>query len=117
MTWNLFIDDERLPCDVFWMETGVLSKYSEEVWNVARDFNEMKELIETRGSFPSFISFDHDLGDHTLNSYEIVKLLVEDIIDGKYTLPENFDFVVHSMNPIGKRNIEMYLENFLNMWK
>ena len=67
---------------------------------------------------PSYISFDHDLGvDENGNvqasGYEIAKWLVEMDMTGKYTMPDDFEFNVHSANPIGKENIEAYLNNYL----
>jgi len=110
MTYNLFIDDERWPSDATWAEWyGV-----RDDWFVARDWPEVLNLIETYG-MPDFISFDHDLGPEevTLNGYEIVQKIVEGDMDGKWKIPENFQFTVHSQNPIGKRNIEGLLVNYI----
>ena len=62
MTWNLFIDDERNLEDVTWAPWQIREKYRNEEWVIARtDFGVYTELAK-RKSFPSFISFDHDLG-------------------------------------------------------
>lgn len=101
MTWNLFIDDERYPVD----EPGMF-------WEIARNLDDVCYLIATKG-FPQYISFDHDLGENEKTGYDIVKLLVEGLMDGQYEMPENFDYFVHSQNPVGKANIESYLNNYI----
>uniref|UniRef100_A0AAU8HY45 Cyclic-phosphate processing Receiver domain-containing protein n=1 Tax=Rhizobium phage LG08 TaxID=3129229 RepID=A0AAU8HY45_9CAUD len=65
----------------------------------------------------SYISFDHDLGIGK-NGYDAAKILVETDMscDGKY-LSEDFDFYVHSQNPIGKKNIETFMNGYLNFKK
>lgn len=110
MTWNLFIDDERLPTDANWAEWyGV-----RENWVVARNWPEAYDVIKNLG-FPNFISFDHDLGDPDVEptGFEIAKMLVEFDMDNILEIPSNFSFYVHSQNPIGKKNIEGYLNNYL----
>lgn len=104
MSYKLFIDDIREP------ET--------ESWVIARSWAEAVEIILNRGC-PEFISFDHDLGcipytrtpAHT--GLGVAKWLVEQDIDNRI-IPENFDFAVHSANPIGAENIRSYLRNYLN---
>lgn len=127
MTWNLFIDDERNLEDVTWAPWQVREKYRNEEWVVARSYGDAMIEILNRG-FPKFVSFDHDLGDETkYTGYDLAKRLVEnDIISTdpqtrvefrssreRYKFPEGFDFFVHSKNPIGKKNIETYLNNYM----
>lgn len=120
MTWNLFIDDERNPADVTWAPWQVREKYRNEEWVVARSYGDAMCEILARG-FPKFVSFDHDLGDETkYTGYDLAKQLVEnDIISGdkesrqSYKFVDGFEFYVHSKNPIGKQNIESYLNNYL----
>lgn len=107
MTWNLFIDDERFPPD------------DGREWVIARTYGEALFEVLGRG-FPSYISFDHDLGENKKTGHDIAKQLVEnDIISGDresreaYRFPDNFAFYVHSQNPIGKANIEGLLNNYL----
>lgn len=97
--WKMFIDDERFPVD----ETMV----------IVRSLDEAKSKIEELG-VPEFISFDHDLGDNVPTGFDLAKFLVEkDLdLDGKF-LPENFSFYVHSANPVGKKNIEGLLGQYL----
>lgn len=112
MIWNLFIDDERFPRDVYWAEERVARKYLLGEWFIARNWAQAADYIGNYG-FPNFISFDHDLGKNEKTGYDIVKLLIEDIMDGYYEMPDDFDFYVHSQNPVGKANIESYLKNYL----
>lgn len=96
--WNLFLDDERWP-----PKDG-------RVWVIRRDFESAKEAIIERG-LPAFISFDHDLGDGP-TGYDFSHWLVEYMLDNN--LKFNFDFYVHSQNPIGAENIRNLLTNFKN---
>jgi hypothetical protein len=119
MPWNLFIDDERNPSDVFWADSSTLSRYHEEDWVIVRSYHDAILEVLNRG-FPSFISFDHDLGENSKSGFDVAKVLVDnDIISGDtesrkaYKFPENFAFFVHSQNPIGKKNIEELLNSYL----
>jgi len=120
MAWNLFLDDERNLEDVTWAPWQVREKYRNEEWVIARSYGDAMIEILNRG-FPKFVSFDHDLGDETKHTgYDVAKQLVEnDIISGDkesrrgYVFPPNFSFYVHSQNPVGKANIEAYLNNYL----
>jgi len=89
---KLFLDDERLPA-----EREDLSD-----WIIVRTSAEAIEYVENNG-WPSFISFDHDLGGEDTSmkflDWAILKILNED----QEALP--FDFYVHSQNPIGTKNI------------
>lgn len=103
MTWNLFIDDERFPPS------------DGREWVIARDGSQVVDEMLNRG-MPSYISFDHDLGPNSGTGYDIVKLLVDvdmRTTEEQYRFPQDFDFYVHSQNPIGKTNIESYLKNYL----
>ena len=107
MTWNLFLDDERFPPN------------DGREWVIARTYDDAMCEVLNRG-FPSYISFDHDLGHNTYTGYDFVKQLVEnDIISGNkesraaYKFASDFSYYVHSQNPIGKANIEGLLDGYL----
>ena len=77
-------------------------------------------MVQVYG-MPNFISFDHDLGKNEPTGYDIAKWLVEvdmgrnkKILDRAAFHPD-FDFYVHSKNPVGKANIEAYLNNYFKM--
>lgn len=102
MEWHLFLDDERLPATT-----------DDRVY-VARDFDSAVNLIFAHDNCPTFISFDHDLGHDSLTGFDFAKWLVEkDMDDGGEFIPKNFYFYVHSQNPVGKENIEKYLQGYL----
>lgn len=110
MTWNLFIDDERLPEQVTW---GTEAFYQRYPWVVARSLLEVQQIIYHLG-FPSFVSFDHDLGTDEPTGKDIANWLIEhDMDNDRSKIPDNFQFFVHSKNPIGKQNIEGLLNEYL----
>lgn len=90
MSWKLFIDDERFPV-------------CEDDWVIARDGGEAVYLILTHG-LPSYISFDHDLGDKA-NGADFAHWLIEYMLEQGLKFPKGFDYFVHSQNPIGAANI------------
>ena len=116
--YHLFLDDERMPSDVKWI------KLPENVeWTIVRNYQQFVDTITANG-LPLCISFDHDLGFESCpNSYSeysikprqemtglhCTKWLINYCIEKKYNFPE---YIVHSMNPIGKQNIIFLIENF-----
>jgi hypothetical protein len=92
---NLFLDDERFPIG--------------DDWNIVRSYEEAVEFVLKNG-LPDVISFDHDLGTEK-TGYDFAKWLVEYIMDNDLPV---FHFFVHSQNPVGKRNIEEYLNGFFS---
>ncbi len=118
MTWNLFLDDEREMSDVTWAPWQIREKYRNEEWVIARSYGDAMVEVLNRG-FPKFVSFDHDLGQK-YSGFDLAKQLVEnDIISGDresrqaYKFSTDFDYYVHSQNPIGKKNIEGLLDNYM----
>lgn len=103
--YSLFIDDERFP-----------PKNDGHNWIIARDYEDVMMMLRIHG-MPGFISFDHDLGDGIPTGYDIAKTLVELDMDGDldFRWPDDFSFYVHSRNPVGKANIEHYLNNYLRI--
>lgn len=99
----LFIDDERFP-----------PKNDGRHWVIARDWHEVMMMLRIHG-MPGYISFDHDLGEDTHTGHDIAKFLIELDMgsDGQYVIPDDFDFYVHSQNPVGRDNIEGLLRNYL----
>jgi hypothetical protein len=119
----LFLDDERMPGDVTWIDIG-----GGATWNIVRSFDQAVEWVNQNG-FPDVISFDHDLGyegyDTTesgivvvtnakeeKSGYDFAKWLVDLDMDTN-AMPENFSFTVHSKNPIGAANIKGYLDSYI----
>lgn len=127
MTYVLFIDDERNPDDVTWVQFP-----RDETTFVVRSYDAFVEHV-TKCGMPDFVCFDHDLADehyvamlkensdnpvNLLNTivdygvektgYDCAKWLVDHCADNNYKFP---DFVVHSMNPIGRDRIIKYVAN------
>ena len=112
MKFALFIDDERDPQDVKWGTWQDQVLYRDEDWIIARNWYETLEIVVSLG-FPQLISFDHDLGENERTGYEIAQKLCEMVMDG-VMLPDNFEYRVHSKNPVGAENIRTYMDNFLD---
>ena len=94
---KLFIDDERFP---------VTNDFV-----IARNSADAIAYVEKFGC-PNFISFDHDLGgDDTAMVF--VKWLIEKDLDYQ-VIPSDFDYYIHSQNPIGRQNIDGLLRSYLN---
>lgn len=98
MTYKLFLDDERFPA-------------GNDDWFIARTVNDAVQQIITMG-IPSYISFDHDLGDGA-TGYDFTRWLLEFMMDNSQKFPANFGYYVHSMNPIGAANIRNKMDNAL----
>ena len=98
MGYKLFIDDERDPPN------------DGTEWVVVRNSKHACHWVAYYG-LPDFISFDHDLGgDDT--SMKFLQWLANDCLeDGREF---TFGYYVHSQNPIGKANIEGFIESFKN---
>lgn len=59
------------------------------------------------------ISLDHDLGDDSKTGYDIAKFIEEAAY--KKTLAP-LEVVVHSANPVGRKNIERAIERARMFW-
>ena|SRR6266403_112113 len=102
MTYNLFLDDLRDPPAGDWL--------------VVRSYEEACQTVMERG-WPRLVSFDHDLGrtpsgELGKTGFDFAKFLVERDLE-ECSLPVDFQFVVHSANPIGAENIASYLRSYL----
>lgn len=114
MTYQIFVDDERKPSDIFWAPRHVQEKYHNEEWIICETRAQVYCAIYSKG-IPSYISFDHDLGEDEDTGFDISKMIVNMDLDGFRRIPDNFKFYVHSQNPIGKKNIESYLNNYMKV--
>jgi len=93
---RMYIDDIRNPKGNF----DLITRSSESTINIMR-----------QTGCPNFISFDHDLGgDDT--AMKVVKWMVDMDLNHPGWIPHNFTFFVHSANPVGKENIEGYLNSY-----
>lgn len=101
--YKLFLDDERYPaeCD---RDAFIVRSCEEAVDHVLKY------------GFPSEVLLDHDLGDSVPTGHDFVKFLVDYCIRMNYD-PQSIKFSVHSMNPVGKRNMEQLWQGFLLHWE
>lgn len=131
---KLFLDDIRIPKDAIGLVPSNMNQmYWNDDWDLVRNYTEFCDYIQSNG-LPEFISFDHDLSDEHYNDlfsnenwikddndinlkydeykektgYECAKWLVDWCLENEKQLP---NFIVHSANPVGKKNIESYLNN------
>jgi len=119
---RVFLDDIRVPYDVFKMTINPIFENNED-WVIVRDYYQFVNYIKKFG-LPEFISFDHDLSyEHYLEEnqsdieyetliektgYDASKWLVDYCMENGLDIP---NYYVHSANPVGKQNIKSYLEN------
>ncbi len=113
----LFLDDIRYPIEAYrYTKQDIFLRRD---WHIVRNYDQFVSRILEKG-LPEMISFDHDLADeHYLKSdagelvektgYDCAKWLVEYCMENYLNLPK---FYCHSMNPVGKENIERLLNNF-----
>jgi hypothetical protein len=127
----LFLDDKRIPKDVFNYYED--KEYLSKKWVVVRSHEQFVKCIEEnfrKGKFPKKLSYDladvhikyyFENGGHRnppdpLNAnftektgYDSAKYLCEFCRINKRLLP---NYKIHSANPVGSKNIEAYLENY-----
>lgn len=94
--WKLFLDDERFPVNL-------------DEFIIARTTAEAEQLVLENG-LPSFISFDHDLGENQPTGFDFAKWLTLYCLNNK--IRPDFIFDVHSQNPVGAENIRGLLDQF-----
>ena len=105
---GIFLDDERFPQDVTWVE------YKSNIeWIVVRNSVEFFTTLDKVK--PDIISFDHDIQEFVLNQnhveitgLDVLKRFVFTYIQNKYQLPM---CVFHTKNICGKENMKSFYEN------
>lgn len=106
MRYKLYLDDIRVPVHV---GSGFKDTPG---WLMARTYDEAVNLVQLHGC-PIYISFDHDLGDENAKTgYDFAKWLVDQDLDNNI-IPTEFEFNVHSANPVGAANITNLLDAYL----
>ncbi|RMH10630.1 MAG: hypothetical protein D6698_17460 [Gammaproteobacteria bacterium] len=98
---KIFLDDLRVPYD----KDFVVARTDHAFKRIILDLSDV-------GGSVSMISFDHDLGEHSMNGYELAHWLIAIDMDHG-VLSDDFQFIVHSANPVGRENIERLLTNYL----
>ncbi len=104
--YNLFLDDERMPEHVTWVNIGP------GPWTIVRTQNDFQNHILEHG-LPANISFDNDLGIGDGEGRDCAKWLVAQWLDGTLPLDPEFTFTVHSMNFVAVEWINQYLRKYL----
>lgn len=132
MGYNLFLDDIRTPKDVYNYTKNPV--YLQD-WVIVRNYIDFANILHKKGC-PDLISFDHDLAtdqyvpERYWNDYDASKLYQEShpskhgtgydcakcltgyCMDNDIPLP---NYLVHSMNPVGKDTIQKWLESYQKM--
>lgn len=110
MSYYLLLDDIRNLEDV--KSYTLLPNVEASKWIIVRSYKEFVDLISLRG-VPKFVCYDHDLADcddiKEMTGYDCAKWLVGYCVEKNIKHPP---YIVHSMNPIGKKNIESYIESY-----
>lgn len=107
---GLFLDDERYPEDVTWIQ------YPDNVeWTIVRTYQQFFDIF-CSDKF-DIISFDHDIQCYINNKektgYDCLKQLIE-----YYDFDvESIQFFFHTQNVVGKKNMESYYQNYVNFMK
>lgn len=106
---GIFLDDERTPVDVTWLQ------YDKDiVWSIVRTKVEFDEMVKLTSLFGQtfVVSFDHDIQDFKdgveQTGYDCLKSLVDFCLDNGKPLPVCF---FHTQNAVGKANMIAYYEN------
>jgi len=136
MSYKLFLDDVRSLGETYRYTKNKI--YQEEDWYIARNYNEFVEIVEALG-MPGVVSFDHDLADehYRVSMYNEDEHYSNYYNDGTFKEKTGYEcaiwlvdyhmslnelekldnpfpqYMVHSMNPIGKKNIETYIQNYI----
>ncbi len=104
----LWLDDARIPYGSDWLKLFAPEYLDEKnnkiVW--VKNYMEFITWIQENG-LPDDIGFDHDLGPRR-NGIDCAKWLGEYCMDNKLPVPGYF---VQSANPVGRKNIQGYLNN------
>lgn len=120
MTIGIFIDDERYPSDVTWLQYEI-DRYS--YWHIIRlenEFDNVLDWFENSGVDDNIIfSFDHDLQlwneeGEEITGYVLLKKLIDFCIDNDIPIPVCY---FHTQNVVGKKNMESYYNNAIKFQK
>jgi hypothetical protein len=116
MTYKLFLDDYRHP--KFLDEKGY-SYNPKGKWVIARSYAEAINVVEAMG-VPLFVAFDHDLEDahydgkegHERTGLTFADWLTDYLDNNNVELDDEFDWCVHSMNPVGAERIRVHMHQW-----
>lgn len=104
---KLWLDDERDPtCEKIQEKFG---SCGDEHW--VKNANDAIAYISQ--NIVESISLDHDLGENAGSGIEVANFIEEQAFLGKL---ERIEWRIHSMNPIGRKNMERALNNAEKFW-
>lgn len=118
--YYIFLDDIRVPKEVTWIWIPA------KPFSLVRCYDEFTQLILNKGYLPKLICFDHDLADqHYIDGvrghdikytkykektgYDCALWLINFCEEKNLAIPE---YIVHSMNPVGAKNIRDLIESY-----
>lgn len=107
MSYNLFLDDERIPKDVKWV------RLPESAWVIVRNYRQFFDTIVERG-IPLMASFDHDLQDfdscgEEWTGYDCLSMLLKECDYNQSDLPTCY---FHTMNVVAKKRMQELYEDY-----
>lgn len=116
--YSIFLDDLRSINMVYKSNSEHYQNFIED-FHICRTMEQAISLIEDKGFLPYYISFDNDLGEDINHiplkeGIHLAHWIVESVLDEKYSLPSDFEFFVHSANPVAGQLIKNLLNNFIN---
>jgi len=128
-TYNVLLDDERTPSDVFYYKRD--DEYKTLIWEIVKSYNEFVDLFCHKyvyGELPSVISFDHDLvGEHYMKG---AKTMFKTFDENSVTIPTGWHclvwllkfyeendmelpkIMIHTKNPAGEENMKAVLLDY-----
>lgn len=98
MKYALYLDDERSP------------SVEDRPWVIVRTSDAFKQVILEKG-LPSYISFDHDLGEGSENGYECLKWFGDWCMDHGVDM-RGIEMNAHTANPVGRDNMAGYIASY-----
>ena len=110
MSYNLFLDDERMPTEVTWENIPHTVE-----WTIVRNYREFCHILESKG-LPEMVSFDHDLQDYSPHypkertGLDCARYMINFCRAHDLDLPNQY--WVHSMSPVGRMNIRRELFSY-----
>lgn len=100
----IWLDDSRDPLG--FINPCIYMSY-EVIW--VKNYKEFTEAYDKyKNDYNISMSLDHDLGEEE-NGYDCLKYVGEDCMNRGKKLPY---IEIHSANPVGRENMESYINNF-----
>ena len=77
--------------------------------------NETIDFIENSGYTNILLDLDHDLGEYSYDGGDAIKLILW-LLENDYQNNNlyKFHFQIHTMNPVGRQNMQALIERYFN---